>query len=71
MLFPPPGDLQYPEIKPTSPELASGLFTNCITWEEPINMFMYVYVCVCVYTHTQAHIYLLYSSIDEHLGEED
>ena len=36
LLFPPPGDLPDPGIKPmslTSPALADGFFTTSVTWE--------------------------------------
>ena len=36
--YPPPGDLPYPGIKPTSlmsPALAGGSFTTSTTWEAP------------------------------------
>ena len=36
LLFPPPGDLPDPRIKPmslVSPELAGGFFTTSATWE--------------------------------------
>ena len=49
--FPPPGDLPYPGIEPTSlmsPALAGRSFTTSTTWEAlDVGLHVYLHTCVC------------------------
>ena len=43
LLFPSPGDLPDPEIKPMSPELAERFSTHLASWEAQVDITIHIY----------------------------
>ena len=64
---PPPLDLPDPGMEPrslTSPALASGFFTTCVTWEaQSLCVCTYIYMCVCVCVCVHIYIYIIFHII--------
>ena len=68
LLYPPPGDLLDPGIRPASlksPALAGRLFTISITWEADasiyIYIYLYIYICICKSNDVLLTLYIVKS----------
>ena len=53
---PHPGDLLDPKIRLTSPAIAGGLFTICVTREAGVCVYIYIYIYIYIYVPTNTYM---------------